>query len=318
MGRARLLSILRPFVGLFLVILVFALHPDATGFLSVQNLKIVANQTVIVGIAAIGMTFVIVSGGIDLSVGSVIALASVVTAVVLRDGGGALLALVAGMATGAVCGAINGLLITGLRIGAFVVTLGMLSIVRGVAKYAGNEAKVDAPMSWLSSLMRAIPEPSWLVVSPGVWIVFVAAVVMSLVLRRSVLGTYTFALGSNESTARLCGVPVARTKIAIYALCGLFAGLAGVLLCGRLTVGNPTAALGKELDVIAAVVIGGGSLAGGEGSVLGTILGALMLAFLASGCKMTGSANYVQEIIIGAIIIAAVAVDRLQHRGAST
>jgi ribose/xylose/arabinose/galactoside ABC-type transport system permease subunit len=129
-----------------------------------------------------------------------------------------------------------------------------------------------------------------------------------------VLGTYTYAIGSNELAARLCGVPVARTKLALYTLNGLFAGLAGVMQLGRLTVGDPTTALGKELDVIAAVVIGGASLSGGEGGILGSIVGAFLMSVLANGCNLTGVPTYVQEILIGAIIIVAVAVDRLRHR----
>lgn len=312
--RARYLGLLRPFGGLIVVLLFFALHPDAGGFLDSYNLKSVANQTVIVGLGAIGMTFVIVSGGIDLSVGSVIALASVVTALCLRQRYGEVAAIMSGVVAGGLCGAVNGLLITTLRVVPFIVTLGMLGIARGIAKFLASEQKIDAPSSWLSSLMSNNPTPSWLIVSPAVWLLLLFAVLMGFVLLRSVFGTYTFAIGSNEQTARLCGVPVARTKVLIYMLGGLFAGLAGVLLCGRLTVGDPTAALGKELDVIAAVVIGGASLAGGEGSILGSLVGALMMAFLANGCKMIGSSTYVQEILIGAIIVTAVALDRLQHR----
>ena len=316
MSRAQLMQLMRPFVGLALVLLVFGLHPDAGGFLSGRNMQIVANQTVIVGLGAIGMTFVIVSGGIDLSVGSVIALASVATALGLRAGHPLPLSVGYGVFAGALCGAANGALVASLRIAPFVVTLGMLGVARGLAKWLANEQKVDAPDTALSYLMANRPDPAWLVFSPGVWIMLGLALVCGFVLRRTILGTHTFALGSNEETARLCGVRVGQSKVWVYTICGAFAGLAGVMLCGRLTVGNPTAALGKELDIIAAVVIGGASLSGGEGSILGSLLGALMMAFLESGCKMTNSAQYVQEIVIGAIIVVAVTVDRLQHRRA--
>ena len=219
-----------------------------------------------------------------------------------------------GVLAGSLCGAANGALVAWLRIAPFVVTLGMLGVARGVAKWLAGEQKVDAPNTALSDVMANQPDPSWLVFSPGVWIMVLLALLCGFVLRRTILGTHTFALGSNEETARLCGVRIAQNKVWIYTLCGAFAGLAGVMLCGRLTVGNPTAAQGAELDIIAAVVIGGASLSGGEGSILGSLLGALMMAFLASGCKMTGSQNYVQEIVIGAIIVVAVTVDRLQHR----
>lgn len=316
--RTALLRALRPFIGLGMVLLVFSLHPAADGFLSAYNCKVVANQTVITGLAAIGATFVIVSGGIDLSVGSVIALASVVCALCLRAEQPTYIAMAAGVAAGGLCGLVNGLVIVGLRIAPFVATLGMLGIARGVAKWLADEQKVDVPSSSLQEFsLQALttnwPKPEWLFFSWGVWLTVLLSLAAAYLLRRSVFGVHVTAVGSNERTARLCGIKVERTKLWIYAIAGLFAGLAGVLLCGRLAVGNPTAALGKELDVIAAVVIGGASLAGGQGGVLGSMLGALMMAFLANGCKMINSANYVQEILIGTIIVVAVAVDAAQR-----
>ena len=148
--------------------------------------------------------------------------------------------------------------------------------------------------------------------SPGIWITILLAVLMALVLKRTVFGVHTYALGSNEDTARLCGVPVERTKVWIYTLCGVFGGLGGVMTFARLSVGDPTTAIGKELDVIAAVVIGGASLSGGKGSILGSMVGALLMAALANGCNLTGVPNFVQEILIGSIIVAAVAVDRVR------
>ena len=150
--------------------------------------------------------------------------------------------------------------------------------------------------------------------SPGIWLMIISAIIVALVLRYSVLGRYIFAVGSNERAARLCGVNVKRIKIYIYTIAGFFTGLAGVMQFSRLTVGDPTVAMGKELDVIAAVVIGGGSLSGGEGSILGSLIGAFIMAFLRNGCNMVGLPNYFQEILIGIIIIAAVALDRLRHR----
>jgi len=312
-GGSRWLQALGPFLGLALVVAIFA-AVGPPGFLSFYNFKTVAAQTVIVGLGALGMTFVIVSGGIDLSIGSVIALSSVVTALAVHGGASGLAALAAGVGVGALCGLLNGLLVTRLGIVPFIVTLGMLGIARGFAKYLAGEQKVDAPASWLTDLMTKSPEPAWLVLPPGVWILLALALFAGLTLRSSVLGTYTFAIGSNERAARLCGVPVAATKVSIYALCGLFAGLAGVMQFARLTVGDPTTAMGKELDVIAAVVIGGGSLAGGEGRILGSLVGAFLMSTLANGCNLTGVPNYVQEILIGAIIVAAVALDRWRHR----
>lgn len=311
--RARqLLDVLGPFVGLLLVVVLFAvLVPDR--FLSLYNMKTVVTQTVIVALGALGMTFVIVSGGIDLSVGSVIALASVVTAALLRDGAPPSLALLGGVAVGGLVGLVNGTLVTRLGLVSFIVTLGTMGIARGAAKWLAEEQKVDAPSSWLSDLMVKTPDPEWLLLSPGVWSMLLLALLLGLTLRRTVFGTHTFAIGSNEDTARLCGVRVERTKLLVYTLAGLLAGLAGVMQFARLTVGDPTTAIGKELDVIAAVVIGGGSLSGGSGSILGALLGALLMSVLANGCTLTGVPNYVQEILVGAIIVAAVAIDRLRR-----
>jgi len=308
----RLTSLLGPFLGLVLVMALFAvLVPDR--FLSAYNLKTILTQTVIVALGAIGMTYVIVGGGIDLSVGSVIALSSVVTAVLLRDGAPPTVAIAGGLLSGAAAGLVNGLLITRLDVVPFIVTLGTMGIARGVAKWLAGEQKVDAPAAWLVDLMTKTPDPSWLIFSPGVWATILLALFMGFVLRRTVLGTHTFAVGSNEDTARLCGVRVPRVKVLLYTLAGAFAGLAGVMQFSRLTVGDPTTAIGKELDIIAAVVIGGGSLVGGQGSILGSMIGAFLMATLANGCTLTGVPSYVREILIGAIIVAAVALDRLRR-----
>jgi ribose transport system permease protein len=314
-AAARLARVLGPFLGLALVVGIFALlEPER--FLSAYNLKTVATQTVIVALGAMGMTLIIVSGGIDLSVGSSIALTTVVVAVLIRDGQAPLAAAAAGVVCAGAIGCLNGVLVTALRVVPFIVTLGMLGVVRGMAKWIAGEQKVDADPAWLALLMQKTPDPPWLVVAPGVWLMAGLGAFMALVLHRSVLGVHAYAIGSNEATARLCGIRVARTKIAIYALGGLLTGLAGVMQFSRLTVGDPTAAIGLELDVIAAVVIGGGSLSGGEGSILGSVIGAFVMAFLSNGCNLAGVPNYLQEIIIGGIIVAAVAVDRLRHRRA--
>jgi ribose transport system permease protein len=308
----RTIELLGPFIALALVIALFSVLLPGQ-FLSAYNLKTVATQTVIVGVCAIGMTFVIVSGGIDLSVGSAIALSSVVSAVLLKDGAGALGAVLGGIAACTALGAINGLIITRLRIVPFIVTLGSMGVARGLAKYLAGEQKVDAPVHGLSALMAKTPDPAWLVLSPGVWLLFALAALAGIALARTVFGVHALAIGSSEATARLCGIRVERVKLIIYALSGLCAGVAGSLQLARLTVGDPTTALGKELDVIAAVVIGGGSLAGGSGSILGSLVGAFLMTFLANGCTLLGVPNYVQEMLVGAIIVAAVAVDQLRH-----
>jgi ribose transport system permease protein len=307
-------NLLGPIAGLVLVYLLFAaIGPES--FHSPRNLETIARQTAITGTAALGMTLVIISAGIDLSVGSIIALTTIVIAVLLRADVSPLLAALGGILAGALCGLINGVIITRLKVVPFIVTLGTLLIIRGAAKGLAREQKMDAPLSWLNQLLAALkPEQKWMIVPPGVWCMVILAIIIWMVLRYSVMGRHILAVGSNESTARLCGIAVNRVKVIVYVLSGLFAGLAGLMQFSRLTIGDPTVALGQELDVIAAVVIGGGSLSGGEGSILGSMVGALIMTVIRSGCSQMGLPNWVQEIVTGAIIVAAVALDRLRRR----
>jgi ribose transport system permease protein len=306
-----------PLLALLAIYLLFAqIGPDS--FRSARNLETIARQTTIVGMGALGMTLIIISGGIDLSVGSMVALATVVIAWVLNLPAtwvGPFTAALAAVLVCALFGLCNGVLITQLRVVPFIVTMGMMLVVRGVAKGVSREQKIDAPETWLNELLASLPgERRWMLVPAGVWLLIVMSMLVALMLRYTRLGRHAFALGSNEQTARLCGVPVNRAKAWIYTLGGLFAGLAGVMQYSRLTVGDPTVAVGLELDVIAAVVIGGGSLAGGEGTILGSLVGALIMSVIRSGCSQMGMRNWVQEIITGIIIIAAVALDRWRHR----
>ena len=305
------LNRLGPILGLVLVIITFSLlmgTPER--FLSVNNLRVVLSQTVIVAIGAIGMTLIIISGGIDLSVGSTIALSGVITALGVNAGLSPFLALAAGIAVGGIVGIVNGLAITRLKVVPFIATLGMLGVGRGTAKWVAGQQTVNMPDTWLNQLLVMFPNPPWLLVAPGVWVTIILAFLAALILRNTVFGRRIFALGSNEAAARACGIATDRLKVWIYGLAGLLFGLAGVMQMSRLRQGDPTVAAGSELDIIAAVVIGGGSLSGGEGSILGSMIGALIMAFLRNGCQQIGWPNYVQEIIIGAIIVIAVAVDR--------
>jgi ribose transport system permease protein len=309
---------LGPALGLAFVILTFTLlAPTPARYLSTFNLRIVLSQTVIVALGATGMTMIVIGGGIDLSVGASIALTGVLTALGLAHGWWPPLAVLIGVAAGGAVGFANGLLITSLRVVPFIVTLGMLGIARGLAKWAAHEQTVIAPTTWVNDLLVTFPRPSWLIFPPGVWITAVLALFVAGVLARTVFGRRVFALGSNEAAARACGVDTSRLKVATYAAAGLLFGLAGVMQMSRLRLGDPTVANGAELDIIAAVVIGGGSLAGGEGSIPGAMIGALIMAFLRNGCQQMGWPNYVQEIIIGAIIVVAVALDRLRARWAA-
>jgi len=214
-------------------------------------------------------------------------------------------------------GVVNGATIATRRMMPFIVTLGMMGIARGTAKWLAGNQTVNCPDSPVNSIM-ALREPTLLLpLPPGVWIAAGLAILMVLVLRQTVFGRYVFAIGSNEATARLCGIRVQRQKVLIYTLGGLFFGLAGLMQMSRLAQGDPSVAVGLELDVIAAVVIGGASLSGGTGSILGSMIGALIMGVLRNGSNMSDWPNYMQEIIIGVVIILAVALDRLRQRRAA-
>jgi ribose transport system permease protein len=307
---SRLVGLAGPFIGLLFVVALFSLDGDVRQFfLSTGNFKIILTQTVIVAIGALGMTMIIVSGGIDLSVGSVVALTSVVGAFLVRGGLPPAGVVALTMLAGAAIGAVNGTVISYLRMNAFIVTLGMLGVARGSAKWLAGNQTVNAPASPLNDLMT--------IGGSGIWVALALAVVTGLVMQRTVFGRHLFAIGSNEATARLCGIRVQRTKALIYTLAGLYFGLAGVMQLARLRQGDPTVAAGLELDIIAAVVIGGGSLSGGVGTVLGSMIGALIMAVLRNGSQQMGWPTYMQEIIIGIVIIVAVGLDQLrQHRTA--
>ncbi len=320
-----------PFVGLIFVVLVSLLAiqindpsgQDVANFVSLDNIRTVLIQTVVVGLAALGMTLVIISAGIDLSVGSQIALATVVFAVVVNGGSVTApdvdraswlmvgLAVAAAVGVCALCGFFNGYISSKFRIVPFIVTLGTMLIFRGVAKWiAGGEAVRTPPNAAQGFMDYDVPV---LGIGVGFYLLIAAIVVTAVLLRRTVLGRYIYAIGSSENTARLCGIAVENQKVLIYVLCGVFTGLAGVMQYAFLSSGNPTIAVGLELNIIAAVVIGGGSLSGGSGSAMGTFIGALIMSILGSTCTMLGAETYVQEITIGTIVIVAVGIDRLKH-----
>ena len=304
---------LGPLLGLLLVVALFsALRPRQ--FPTAANVEIMLLQTAVVGTAALGMTLVIASGGIDLSVGSQIALATVGLATLLAHGWSPLAAAGAVVMLGGLCGVIIGGLVTGLRLSPFIVTLGMWGGLRGAAKGLANETIVVAPVTWLNDLLTALPpDRTWALVPAGVWLTIALAAVVAVLLRFTILGRHIVAIGSNEQTARLCGIEVTQTKLAVYTLASCLAAVAGVLQYAYLTVGDPTTASGMELDIIAAVVIGGGSLAGGQGSVFGTLVGAVIMTVVANGCTKLDLPNWVQEIVTGLIIVSAVALDRFRQ-----
>lgn len=288
---------------------------NAPSFHTMDNLETLARQGTVVSMSALGMTYIIIGGGIDLSVGSIMAFVTVIIAWALQRNTGPFPALLIGVTAGAACGLANGFLITRLKVAPFIVTLGTYLVVRGAAKGLAHEQKIDAPITWLNDLVARLgPNQRAMIFPAGVWLLLILAVAVAWGLRYTRFGRHVVAVGSSEAAARLCGVPVDRVKLVVYTLNGLFAGLAGLMLFSRLSVGDPTVAMGQELDVIAAVVIGGASLSGGEGSVVGSLLGAFIMTTLRSGGSQVGWENWRQEMITGAIIIISVALDRLRSR----
>jgi ribose transport system permease protein len=307
---------LGPFIGLAFVFGVFSFLTFKT-FVTISNVKLLLQQTSIVGIAALGMTVIIISGGIDLSVGSNVAFCAVVVARLLENNVPPVLAMLGGIAAGTLVGLIIGGLITGIRLSPFIATLGLMGAMRGTAiGSAGQTSVIYMPNSlrgsWIASLM-VNDSPDWWRLPVGVWIMLILAVIMAGVLRYTKFGRHVFAIGSNEQTARLCGVNVWKSKLIIYSLAGALAAVAALLNFSQMHAGDSTTADGLELDVIAAVVIGGASLSGGEGTILGSLAGALMMGAVANGCSLMGYDNWVQKIVTGGIILVAAGLDRLRH-----
>ena len=309
----KILAKAGPFLGLLVVVVLFSLPSETREFfLTYHNFKTIFTQTVIVAIGALGMTLIIVSGGIDLSVGSSIAFTSVVGAMLIQQGWGPVPALMAMIASGGLIGLLNGAAIAALRLVPFIITLGTLGVARGSAKWLADNQTVNYEASPINGWMTTA-DPFSYALPAGVWVTLTLAVLTSLVLRNTVFGRHVFALGSNEATARLCGIAVTKLKVGIYAIAGCFFGLAGVFQLSRLRQGDPTVAVGLELDIIASVIIGGASLSGGVGTILGSMIGALIMAVLRNGSQQMGWPTYFQEIIIGLVIIVAVFVDRLRQ-----
>jgi ribose transport system permease protein len=309
----RVLAQAGPFLGLIVVITLFAIPAETREFfLTYHNLKIILTQTVIVAIGALGMTLIIVGGGIDLSAGSSIALTSVVGALLIQQGWGPVPVCGAVILAGGLIGLLNGAAIAALRLVPFIITLGTLGVARGAAKWLADNQTVNYDASPINGWMTTA-DPFGYALPRGVWVAAALAVATAVVLRNTVFGRHVFALGSNEATARLCGIPTTRLKVMVYALAGCFFGAAGLFQLSRLRQGDPTVAVGLELDIIASVIIGGASLNGGVGTVLGSMIGALIMAVLRNGSQQMGWPTYFQEIIIGLVIIGAVFVDHLRQ-----
>jgi ribose transport system permease protein len=284
-------------------------------FLKTGNLLNIANQIVLIAIVAIGMTMVIISGGIDLSVGSLIALSAVITARLIRDSAGGVEATPLGMtlcsvAAIVICGligAVTGTLVAYLRIQPFIVTLAMMLVAAGLASIVSDAQTINAvpqSINWLGGRADLFGIPNAVVLMAILYAI--AHVVMS----RTTFGRHLYAVGGNEKAAWLCGISVSRIRLLSYVISGALAGLVGVIMTSTFTSGSPNYGLGYELPVIAAVVVGGTSLAGGEGKLLGTLLGALLIAVVQNGMNLKGVSSDWQKVVLGAVIIAAALLDR--------
>jgi ribose transport system permease protein len=287
----------------FLLLLGLFLSTQTPAFLTYSNLRTVAIQTVAVAILAIGETVVIISGGIDLSVGAVLALSGVTAVYAMENGATAWQGVLVGLATGALCGLFNGLVTTRLRMPAFVVTLGMLGMASGAALLISGGVSLTGIAPGFERLGK-----EW-----SLYVLLLVAVAFHLLLSYTRLGRYCYAIGGNAEAARLSGVSLVRYQSLYFVLCGLCAGLAGVLQSSRATVAQPTAGRGWELDAIAAAVIGGTSLMGGQGSIIGTLLGAFLMAIIRNGCNLMNVEVEWQQVLIGAMVIVAVFYDRWQR-----
>jgi ribose/xylose/arabinose/galactoside ABC-type transport system permease subunit len=291
--------------GLFLLsATLWALTPH---FLTLSNLLNVAEQTAIIAIIAVGMTFVIISGGIDLSVGSVLAFSGIVMASTLHAGTPLPAALLAAPGTGILCGSVNGLLVARGHLPPFISTLGMMSVARGAALVFTEGRSI----SGFSESFRYFASGKLLHIPMPVLIMLATYAIAHLILAKTQLGRYVYAIGGNESAAILSGVNVALHKCVVYSLCGLLSGMAAIILTARLNSAQPIAGIMYELDAIAATVIGGTSLMGGEGTIWGTLVGALIMGVLRNGLTLLGISSFVQQIVIGSVIILAVLVDMM-------
>ena len=291
------------FAGLLaLCLILWAATPH---FLTVSNLLNVLEQTAINAIVAVGMTFVIISGGIDLSVGSILALSGIALGIALQAGAGAPLAITTALAVGLACGLVNGALVTFGRLPPFIATLGMMSVARGAALMLAEGRPISGFGEEFRGLAtgRVLMVPAPAIIAAGIY------AVAHFVLANTVFGRAAYAIGGNEEAARLSGVHVRYHKTAIYGVAGLMSAAAAVILTARLNSAQPTAGTMYELDAIAATVIGGTSLLGGEGTIIGALIGALIMGVLRNGLNLLNVSSFFQQVVIGVVIIGAVLVD---------
>jgi len=290
-----------------LVVLVIVLAVLSPYFLTPGNLLTVLEQTAINAIIAVGMTFVIISAGIDLAVGSVLALSGIVLGLLLKAGVPVPLAILLALAAGSVCGLVNGLLITLGRLPPFIATLGMMSVARGAALLLTD----GRPVSGFAGGFRVLATGELFHIPAPALIMLAVYLAGHFLLTRTRFGLYTYSMGGNEQATHLAGINVTVHKTAIYVFSGLTSAVAAVVLTARLNSAQPIAGIAYELDAIAATVIGGTSLMGGKGTLVGTLIGALIMGVLKNGLNLLSVSSFLQQIIIGSVIIAAVLFDTL-------
>lgn len=302
-----------------LVVLVVFFSLSSSNFFGFSNIVGILLSTAVIGVLALGSTFVIITGGIDLSVGTVMTLSAVMTGVFITFWGVPVpLGILGGILTGAFCGLLSGLSIAKLKIPPFIATLAMMMIAKGLALVISgtkpiyfNESPVFREIALGSLLNSIIPGFK---IPNAVLVFFIAAVVGAVLLAKTIVGRYNFALGSNEEATRLSGVNVDKWKIVIYTITGVFTGLAGVLMASRLNSAQPALGMGYELEAIAAVVIGGTSLSGGKGTIIGTVIGALIMSVLTNGLRIMSVPQEWQTVVVGFVILLAVYADMLRRR----
>jgi ribose transport system permease protein len=288
----------------------------AKNFFTARSVLSLLLQTSAVTIMGIGVTFTIITGGIDLSIGSVIALSGTVAVMVAIAGVPIWLSMVVGLLVGVLCGLLNGLMITRLKLPPFIATLGMMMVARGVALTITNANAWPAPDGFGTLGNGAIfrTGPKFPGISYPVLLMIAVAIIFSFILSKTRIGRYTYAVGSNEEAARLSGIKVSQVKIIAYIICGLLSGLVGIILASRMVTSQPNSASGYELNAIAAAVIGGTSLMGGVGTVAGTVIGSFIIGILSVGLTMAGANYFMQQIVIGLVVIGAVTIDQLKLR----
>ena len=308
MNKNKLVQQLATFGSLIILIIFFSI--TSSTFLSIDNFLSIALQTAVIGIVALGSTFVIITSGIDLSVGAIVAFSGVMMGFAMQAGMPTFISILIGLLSGVALGVAIGLFITKAKLPPFIVTLGFMMMVRGLVLALTN----GMPISGLNEGFEKLAAGTILRIPYPVIFLIVLAVILGFILKNTKIGKYVYAIGSNEDASKLSGVNVDRVKLFVYGLSGLMCAISGIILASRLISAQPTEGMGYEMDAIAAVVIGGASLAGGTGTIFGTMLGAFIMTVLKNGLTMLNVSGMWQQVAVGAVVLGAVYIDNLKNR----